>query len=145
MKLLIIALSASLSLEALTYHRSIEFISNNISYTFGITLPQAAIISTATVALIKLFIVCACISAAKTKFNLLVILLAMCALVDCFLVTLFLNSGLYAMLFNISELFALIYRAVEVVCIVSLIFDVIRFLFSDTAVPGSVCNRNKTG
>jgi hypothetical protein len=52
---------------------------------------------------------------------------------------------LYAMLFNISELFALIYRAVEVVCIVSLIFDVIRFLFSDTAVPGSVCNRNKTG
>jgi hypothetical protein len=145
MKLLIIALSASLSLEALTYHRSIEFISNNISYTFGITLPQAAIISTATVALIKLFIVCACISTAKTKFNLLVILLAMCALVDCFLVTLFLNSGLYAMLFNISELFALIYRAVEVVCIVSLIFDVIRFLFSDTAVPGSVCNRNKTG
>ncbi len=144
MKLLIIALCASLGFEALTYHQSIEFISNNISYTFGITIPQSAIMSTATVALIKLFIVCVCISTAKTKYNLLIILLAMCALFDCFLVTLFLNNGLYAMLFNIGELFAVIYRAVEVVCIVSLIFDVIRFLFSNPSVSGPVRNCNKT-
>jgi len=119
-------------------------LSSNLSFAFGITLPQSAIISTAIVAFIKLVIVCVCIDTAKTKSNLLVVLLAMCALLDCFLITLFLNTSLYAMLFNLSEMFSDVYRAVEVVCIVSLIVDVICILFSNTAVSSAGRNRNKT-
>jgi hypothetical protein len=141
---LLIALCASLLLEALTYHSSIDHLSSNLSFAFGITLPQSAIISTAIIAFIKLVIVCVCIDTTKTKSNLLIVLLAMCALFDCFLITLFLNTSLYAMLFNISEMFSDVYRAVEVVCIVSLIVDVICILFSNTAVSSAGRNRNKT-
>ena len=141
---LLIALCVSLLLEALTYHSSINYLSSNLSFTFGITLPQSAIISTAIAAFIKLVIVCVCIDTTKTKSNLLIVLLAMCALFDCFLITLFLNTSLYAMLFNISEMFSDVYRAVEVVCIVSLIVDVICILFSNTAVSSAGRNRNKT-
>lgn len=131
------ALCSSLIFEALTYHHSIDFLSNNINFAFGLSLPQSAIITTAIVALVKLVVVCACIDILKTKSNLLVILLAMCALFDCFLITLFLNNSMYAILFNISEIFSDVYRAIEVVCIVSILFDAIHVLFSSAAVPSS--------
>ena len=143
MRLLICALCASLGLEALTYHHSIDFISNNISFAFGIDFPKSAIITTAIISFIKLFIVSACINTSKTKSNLLVILLAMCSLFDCFLITLFLNSGMYAILFNISEFFGDVYRAVEVVCIVSIIFDVICVLLSSSTVSSPGGHRDK--
>jgi len=127
----------SLIFEALTYHQSIDFVSNNINFAFGLSLPQSAIITTAIVALVKLVVVCACIDISKTKSNLLVILLAMCALFDCFLITLFLNNSMYAILFNISEIFGDVYRAIEVVCIVSILFDAIHVLFFSDSIPSS--------
>ena len=145
MKLLICALCASFAFEALTYHHSIDFLSNNINFAFGLPLPQSAIITTAIVALVKLVIVCACIDTSKTKSNLLVILLAMCALFDCFLITLFLNGGMYAILFNISEIFSDVYRAIEVVCIVSILFDAIHVLFCSYFISSARRNRNKIG
>jgi len=138
---LFLALCASLILEACTYHSSIDYISNNLSRVIGITFPQAATIILATVSLIKLIIICCLINAKRTKSNLLVILLAMCSLADCFLVTLFLNGNLYAMLVNISDLFDDVYRAVEAVCIVSIIFDVIRVCFFNTNISSDSSNR----
>lgn len=143
MRLLIFALCASFAFEALTYHHSIDFLSNNINFAFGLPLPQSAIITTAIVALVKLVIVCACIDTSKTKSNLLVILLAMCALFDCFLIALFLNGGMYAILFNISEIFSDVYRAIEVVCIVSILFDAIHVLFYSPVVSGPGGHRDK--
>lgn len=143
MKLLMLALCASLSLEALTYHSSIDYLSNNISSSFGITFPQAAIMSTSAIAFVKLVIICCLIDTNKSRQNLLVVLIAMCSLFDCFLITLFLNDSLYAMLFNISDLFEDVYRAVEVVCIVSLLFDVICILFHRPALHSARSNRNE--
>jgi hypothetical protein len=67
----------------------------------------------------------------------------MCALFDCFLITLFLNSGMYAILFNISEIFSGVYRAIEVVCIVSILFDAIHVLFCSPVVSGPSGHRDK--
>lgn len=141
---LLYALLISLGLEAYTYHSSINFIANNISFALGINNPQAAIITTAAVALVKLVLIFALINIDKSKGNLLVILLAMCALFDCFLITLFLNSSMYAILFNISNVFEDIYRGVEVVCIVRLLFDVVRFRISSSNLHSSGSNRNST-
>ena len=142
---LFLALCASFIFEACTYHPSINYASESISLSIGITFPQAAIITIATVSFIKLGFICALISKDKTRANLLVVLLAMCSLFDCFLTTLFLNDSLYAMLFNISELFGVIYRGVEVVCIVSIIFDVIRVCFFNTNISSDSSNRNQAG
>jgi len=50
---------------------------------------------------------------------------------------------MYAILFNISEFFGDVYRAVEVVCIVSIIFDVICVLLSSSTVSGPGGHRDK--
>jgi len=142
---LFLALCASFIFEACTYHPSINYASESISLSIGITFPQAAIITIATVSFIKLGFICALISKDKTRANLLVVLLAMCSLFDCFLTTLFLNDSLYAMLFNISELFGVIYRGVEVVCIVSIIFDVVYLLFHHIAIHGAGSGNDKAG
>ena len=142
---LLIALIVSLGFEAYTYHDSLEFLANNISFSFGINYPQSATITTAVISLVKLVIICALLDTNKTKSNILVVLLAMCAFADCFLLTLFLNSSMYAILFNISEFFGDIYRGAEVVCIVSLIFDAVCFLFYRDNISNTLRNRDKTG
>lgn len=142
---LFIALCASLIFEACTYHSLINHISDGISLAVGITFPQAAIVTIATVSFVKLGFISTLITNDKTRVNLLVVMLAMCSLFDCFLTTLFLNSSLYAMLFNISELFGVIYRGVEVVCIVSIIFDVVYFLFHHTVIHSTGGNSDKAG
>ena len=140
---LLIALIVSLGLEAYTYHDSLEFLANNISFSFGINYPQSATITTAVIALVKLVIICALLDFSKARSNLLVLLLAVCAFADCFLLTLFLNSSMYAILFNISGFFGDLYRAVEVVCIVSLIFDAVYILCGRNHIPSTVRNRDK--
>jgi uncharacterized membrane protein len=67
----------------------------------------------------------------------------MCSLADCFIITLFLNTGWYAMLVNISNSFDDIYRSVEVVCIVSIIFDVVYILFHHTVIHSASRNSDK--
>ena len=140
-----LALLASLTFEACTYHSSINHFASHLGSYIGIENPQAATITIAMIAMAKLITICLLINTSRTRSNLLVILLAMCALADCFLVALFLNAGMYAILINISDFFGDVYRAVEAVCIVSILFDVVCILLSSTVLFSARRNRNESG
>ena len=141
---LLIALLISLGIEAFTYMNLVDNATTYTSNALGISILSSESITLSFIALVKLLILSCMVTTQATRSNLLIILLAICALFDCFRLTLFLNSAMYAMLIYISEFFGVVYRAVEVVCIVSIIFDAVCFLFHHNNLPSDSRGRNST-
>lgn len=130
---LFIALVISIGLEYATKTDLSTEIANTV-ISLGYPANHGDVLSILPIATLKASLITLFLLHKNNKLeNILILILSLFAIIDCVMLTLFLNNALYDILSSVKSGFDIMYRAFEIFCIFTNVICVGRFLLSNNS------------